>query len=74
MLLSELSKGQKAKVTKLLNPEKLKKRLENVGLTRGATITLIKEAPFGDPIEIGLRDFYMALRKSDAQLIHVELL
>jgi Fe2+ transport system protein FeoA len=74
MLLSELKEGQKAKVLTLLNPEKLKKRLENIGLTRGATITLLKKAPLGDPIEIGVRDFYMALRKSDAELIYVELL
>lgn len=74
MFLSQLKVGEKAKVLALENPEKLKKRLKNMGLTSGAIVVLIKKAPFGDPIEIKVRDFYLALRVSDADKIKVELI
>ena len=73
MFLSQIRIGETVKVLALNNPEKIKRRLENMGLTRGAVITLIKKAPFGDPIEIKLRDFYLALRVVDATKIMVEL-
>jgi Fe2+ transport system protein FeoA len=73
MLLSQLKVGQKAKVLSLNNPQKIKKRLENIGLTVGTSIVFIRKAPFGDPLEIKVRDFYLALRKVDADKIQVEL-
>ncbi len=74
MYLSELSVNEKARVTLLDNDNKTKSRLNNIGLTKGVTVTLIRKAPLGDPIEIKVRDFYLALRLSDAQKIKVEKL
>jgi Fe2+ transport system protein FeoA len=74
MFLSQLKVGQKAKVLSLNNPQKIKKRLENIGLTVGTSVVIIRKAPFGDPLEIKVRDFYLALRKVDADKIQVELL
>ena len=74
MFLSDLKMGEKAKVVMLENPKKTKRRLINLGLTCGTAITLIRKAPFGDPIEIRVRDFYLALRCSDADKIRVDLL
>ncbi len=72
MLLSEIKKGQKAIVLRLDNPQKIKKRLENVGVTPGTKIVFIRKAPLGDPIEIKVRDFYLAIRLSDADKIWVK--
>jgi Fe2+ transport system protein FeoA len=72
MLLSEIKKGQKAIVLRLDNPKKIKKRLENVGVTPGTKIVFIRKAPLGDPIEIKVRDFYLAIRLSDADKIWVK--
>lgn len=74
MLLSNLKVGESAKVTALLNPPKIKVRLENIGLTCGVIVALIRKAPLGDPIEIKLRDFYLALRATDAEKIEVKKL
>lgn len=74
MFLSDLRVGEKAKVVMLENPKKIKQRLINLGLTYGTAITLIRKAPLGDPIEIRVRDFYLALRRSDADKIRVDLL
>ena len=74
MFLSQLKIGEKGKVLALNNPEKIKKRLENIGLTAGTRVVVIRKAPFGDPLEIKVRDFYLALRKVDADRIQVELL
>lgn len=73
MFLSDMKVGEKAKVLSLENPKKIKTRLENVGVTSGVKVTLIRKAPLGDPIEIKVRDFYLALRIADAKKIQVDL-
>ncbi|MBQ3219934.1 MAG: ferrous iron transport protein A [Clostridia bacterium] len=74
MLLTDLRIGESAKVVALNNPKKIKERLNNIGLTKGVTLTLVRVAPLGDPIQIKLRDFYLAIRLSDANKIQVEKL
>ena len=71
MLLSELETGGTAKIKRLKNSEKMRKRLINMGLTEGVSVTLIRKSPFGDPLEIKVRDFCLALRVSEAAKIEV---
>ena len=74
MFLNELEKGEKALVVKLENAEKIKNRLKNMGLVNGVKIRVVRKAPFNGPIEIKLRDFYLALRVDDAKYIKVNKL
>ena len=71
MNLSELKVGESAKVKWLDNNQKTKSRLNNIGLTEGVTVKLIRIAPLGDPLEIMVREFYLALRIADAKNIKV---
>ncbi len=72
MLLSQLENGARAKVLKIYLSEKIKARLSNIGLTCGVVVEMVRRAPFGDPVEIKLRDFYLAIRAMQAQKIEVE--
>lgn len=72
MKLSELKIGESAKVKEINTSKTLKDRLNYMGLTCGVSVTVIRFSPFGDPIEIKLRDFLMAIRMSDAEKILVE--
>ncbi len=74
MLLSQLKIGESKRIKEINCCKKVKQRLNNMGLTQGITITLVRIAPLGDPIEIKVRDFYMAIRKNQAQKIVVESL
>lgn len=74
MLLSELKVGESGRVTSINNQSEIKIRLNNIGVTEGVVVTVVRVAPFSDPVEIKLRDFYLALRKSEAQKITVEKL
>lgn len=73
MRLRELSLNQSAIVKGIDKSLKGRKRLEHLGLTVGVAVKVIRFAPFGDPIEIKIRDFRLALRKDDAEKIFVEL-
>lgn len=71
--LSELKVGQKAKVLKIEEENKIIRRhLLDMGITRGVEITIKKIAPMGDPIDISLRDYELCIRKEDLEKIEVE--
>jgi len=73
--LSELDVGQKAKVLKLNEENKvIKRHLLDMGITRGVEITIKKVAPMGDPIDILLRDYELCIRKQDLYKIEVEVI
>ncbi len=72
MLLSELKIGEEKRVKEINCPDKIKLRLNNMGLTVGTKVTLVRVAVFGDPLEIKVRDFYMAIRIKEAYNIVVE--
>ena len=72
MKLSELKIGESAKIISVNTALALKKRLNYMGLIDGVKVTVVRFSPFGDPIEIKLRDFMMAVRKTDASKIIVE--
>ena len=73
--LAELVVGQKARVLKLNEDNKaIRRHLLDMGVTRGVEITIKKIAPMGDPIDIGLRDYELCIRKEDLSKIEVEIL
>jgi len=74
MKLSEANIGSRCKIIKIDVDKYVKTRLEIIGLTEGVTVKLVRRAPLGDPIEINLRGFYLAIRNSDADKIQVESL
>ena len=72
MLLSNFKIGQSGKVKELNNLPVLKSRLNHLGVIEGVKVTLIRKAPLGDPFQIKVRDFYLAIRKDEASKIVME--
>lgn len=64
--------GQTVKVVKLRGEGAVKRRIMDMGITKGTDLYIRKVAPLGDPIEITVRDYELSLRKADAELIDVE--
>ncbi len=73
MKLSELPRGKSAKIVSMDLPVNIKDRLNRVGLTAGVRVIFVRRAPFGGPLEIKVRDFYLALRKEQADKIEIEI-
>jgi ferrous iron transport protein A len=73
--LSNLKKGQKAKVLSLtVEARQLRRKLLDMGITEGVQIKIKKVAPLGDPIDIELRGYELCIRRSDLALIFVEVI
>ena len=70
--LKDTPVGATVRVIKLHSEGALKRRLMDMGLTRGVLVTVRKLAPLGDPMELTLRGYELSLRKADAALIEVE--
>ena len=70
--LKEVPCGQTVKVTKLNGEGPVKRRIMDMGITKGVEIYVRKVAPLGDPIEVTVRDYELSLRKVDAEMIEVE--
>ena len=64
--------GDTVKVVKLYGEGAVKRRIMDMGITKGAEIYVRKAAPFGDPIEVTVRGYELSLRKADAEMIEVE--
>ena len=64
--------GQTVTVKKLHCVGAVKRRIMDMGLTKGTTVTVQKVAPLGDPIEVTVRGYELSLRKADAEMIEVE--
>lgn len=71
--LDQLTPGQAATVRKVGGEGAIRRRMLDMGLTTGAGIEMVKASPLGDPIEYKVRGYYLSLRKSEAQLIEIEL-
>lgn len=71
--LSEMSVGEAGKVTAIKGSGNIKYRLIDMGIVPGAAVTVIKYAPLGDPLEIKVKNFNLALRVSEAETIEVEV-
>ena len=70
--LREASIGDTVKVVKLHGEGPIKRRILDMGITKGAEIYVLKTAPFGDPVEVTVRGYELSLRKADAEMIEVE--
>lgn len=70
--LREAKIGETVKVAKLNGAGAIKRRIMDMGITKGVEIYVRKVAPLGDPIEITVRDYELSVRKNDAELIEVE--
>lgn len=70
--LKEVPIGGTAKVVKLHGEGAIKRRIMDMGITRGTDVYVRKVAPLGDPIEITVRGYELSLRKADAGLVEVE--
>lgn len=70
--LKETKIGETVRVVKLHGEGAVKRRIMDMGLTRGVNVYIRKVAPLGDPIEITVRDYELSLRKADAEMIEVE--
>ncbi|HBA94127.1 MAG TPA: ferrous iron transport protein A [Ruminococcaceae bacterium] len=70
--LKEIKVGQDATVKKIHGEGALRRRIMDMGITKGVNIHIRKVAPLGDPMEITVRGYELSIRKADAQLIEVE--
>lgn len=70
--LKDVKIGQTAKVVKLHGEGAVKRRIMDMGVTKGVEIYVRKVAPFGDPMELMLRGYELSLRRADAEMIEVE--
>ena len=71
MTLKDVACGQTVKVTKLTGEGAVKRRIMDMGITKGVEIYVRKVAPLGDPIEVTVRGYELSIRKADAQMIEV---
>ena len=70
--LRQIKIGKSAKVIKVHGEGALKRRIMDMGITKGVEISVRKVAPLGDPLEITVRGYELSLRKEDAEMIEVE--
>ncbi len=70
--LKTVKVGDTVKVVKLHGEGAVKRRIMDMGITKGAEVHVRKVAPLGDPIEVTVRGYELSLRKADAEIIEVE--
>lgn len=70
--LKDASCGTSVKVVKLHGEGSVRRRIMDMGITKGVDVYIRKVAPLGDPIEVTVRGYELSLRKADAEMIEVE--
>lgn len=70
--LKESKVGDTVQVVKLHGGGAVKRRIMDMGLTKGVSVQIRKVAPLGDPIEVTVRGYELSIRKADAEMIEVE--
>lgn len=70
--LKDAKVGETVTVARLHGEGPVKRRIMDMGITRGVEILIRKVAPLGDPIELNLRGYELSLRKADAEMIEIE--
>ena len=71
MNLTNMPIGESAKVTAVNGDNQITRRLMEMGVVPGASVRMVKSAPFGDPLEVRVRGYHLAMRKSEADQIEV---
>lgn len=70
--LKEVSCGETVTVKQLSGEGPVKRRIMDMGITKGVNVFVRKVAPFGDPMEVTVRGYELSLRRADAEMIEVE--
>lgn len=70
--LRQATVGETVKVVKLHGEGAIKRRIMDMGLTKGIEVYVRKVAPLGDPVEVTVRGYELSLRKADAEMVEVE--
>ncbi len=70
--LREIPCGTTVRVVRLLGEGAVRRRIMDMGITKGTSIFIRKVAPLGDPVEVTVRGYELSIRKADAQMIQVE--
>ena len=70
--LNQVKVGEMVRIRKITGEGAVKRRIMDMGLTKGVEVYIRKVAPLGDPFEINLRGYELSLRKADAEMIEVE--
>ena len=70
--LKDTKVGETVKVVKLTGEGAVKRRIMDMGITKGVDVHIRKVAPLGDPVEVTVRGYELSLRKADAEMIEVE--
>ena len=70
--VKDMKTGQKALVEKVHGEGALRRRIMDMGITKGVEIRLRKLAPLGDPMELSVRGYELSLRKADAEMIEID--
>ena len=72
MTLKEMKPGQSGRVVSIGESGQLKRRIMDMGITKGTEVYVRKVAPLGDPVEVTVRGYELSLRKADAEMVQVE--
>ncbi|MBQ1432333.1 MAG: ferrous iron transport protein A [Ruminococcus sp.] len=72
MTLRDAKIGETVTVKKLTGEGAIKRRIMDMGLTKGTSVTIRKVAPLGDPIEVTLRGYELSIRKADAEMVEIQ--
>ncbi len=72
MNLKEVKIGETVTVVKLMGEGAIKRRIMDMGITKGVEVTVRKVAPLGDPIQVSVRGYELSIRKADAENIEVK--
>ena len=70
--LKQAKVGDRVKVAQIHGQGAIKRRIMDMGITKGTEVHIRKVAPFGDPIEVTVRGYELSIRKADAEIIEVE--
>lgn len=70
--LKDTKVGETVKVVKLTGEGAVRRRIMDMGITKGVEVHIRKVAPLGDPVEVNVRGYELSLRKADAEMIEVE--
>jgi len=70
--LRDLKVGESGKVVKLHGEGAVKRRIMDMGITKGVEVSIRKVAPLGDPVELNVRGYELSIRKADAEMIEIE--
>lgn len=70
--LKDVAIGENAKIKKLHGEGAVKRRIMDMGITKGVEVHIRKVAPLGDPVEITVRGYELSIRKADAEMIEIE--